>query len=145
MEPKERDYPNQPNSDGLGTWNLGFGVWKWDGEMSWTRHFFIFCHIFGIFDDFSKWSELKVLRNFEKTSNMPKICTYVQKMKNSLVQFGLNPFLANTGYLIIRFWVPSPSLQPCNQQTNNQYWVWWATTICYYYVSITMTHIFYSY
>ena len=31
-----------------------------------------FCLIFGIFDDFSKYSAPKALRNFKKSSNMPK-------------------------------------------------------------------------
>ena len=38
----------------------------------WKASFIIISEIFAIFDDFSKWSVLKVLRNFEKSSNMAK-------------------------------------------------------------------------
>ena len=48
-----------------------------------------FSSFFGVFDDFSKWRALKVLRNFEKSSNVPQIW---QKMKKSLVQLAFNPF-----------------------------------------------------
>ena len=56
-------------SDGLDiTRNLSLVFWKCHGEMglkaSWPRFNFIFCQIFGIFDDFSKWSALNALQNF---------------------------------------------------------------------------------
>ena len=43
-----------------------------------------------IFNDFSKWSRSKVLKNFEKSSNMANVW---QKKKKSLVQLAFNPFL----------------------------------------------------
>ena len=46
-----------------------------------------------LFDDVSNQSMQMVLQNFEKSSNMPKIW---QKMKKSLVQLALNPFLHGT-------------------------------------------------
>ena len=49
--------------------------------------------MFDIFDDFSKWSALKALQNFEKSSNMAKIW---QQMKKSLVQPALNKFFQGT-------------------------------------------------
>ena len=46
--------------------------------------------MFAIFDDFSKRRTSKVaLKNFEKSSNMAKICP---KMKKILVELAFNPF-----------------------------------------------------
>ena len=44
--------------------------WRNGFKASRTRLFFIFCQAFVIFDDFSKWSALKVMRNFEKSSKI---------------------------------------------------------------------------
>ena len=52
----------------------------------WTRHFLIFCQIFGIFVDFSKW---KAMWNFDKSSNIPKKCKKCKK--NPCVQFAHIP------------------------------------------------------
>ena len=54
-------------------------------KASWTRLFFLFA----IFDDISKWSTTKVLRNFEKSSNMAK---FGKKWRSVfLVQICLKP------------------------------------------------------
>ena len=45
---------------------VGFGSGL---NASWKRIFFIFCQIF---DDFSKWSTPKLLRNFEESSKLAK-------------------------------------------------------------------------
>ena len=49
---------------------IGFRVlevpWRNGFKASWMRLFFIFGHIFGIIDDFLKWSAPKALQNFEK-------------------------------------------------------------------------------
>ena len=70
------------DSGRMGTQKPGFGYQMYHGEMGLRqveqRHFFIFCQLFVIFDDFSKWSTLK---NFEKSTNMAKIW---QKMKKAL-------------------------------------------------------------
>ena len=50
-------------------------VWRNGFRARWTMLFIIFCHIFSIFDDFLTWSVMKVLRNFEKSLNMPKKLT----------------------------------------------------------------------
>ena len=64
-------------------------------EASQTRLFFIFCQIFAIFDDCSKWSSP------QKTSNMSKIWP---KMKKSLVWLALNTFFGwYSGYPKIGF------------------------------------------
>ena len=48
-----------------------------------NKTFLYFCWIFGIVDDFSKWSKPKVMQNFEKS---PNISTIWQQMKKNLVQ-----------------------------------------------------------
>ena len=58
-------------------------------KASWTRLFFIFGQIFGLFDDSSKFRSAFSALHFEKSSNMAKIWP---KMKKSLVQLALNPF-----------------------------------------------------
>ena len=57
-------------------------------KASGRRIFFIFPQIFVICDEFSKLSARKILRNFEKSSNMAKI--WGVKMKKSLVLLALN-------------------------------------------------------
>ena len=68
-------------------------------ESSWMRHFSsYFCQIFGIFYDFSRFcSALVRAFYFEKSSNM-RLCHIIlaSKMKKSLIQPALNPFLHST-------------------------------------------------
>ena len=63
-------------SSGTGIQTPGFGYLQFRGELNlWLVEqgfYSLFCQIFAIFDDFSKWSALKVLGNFEKSSNMRK-------------------------------------------------------------------------
>ena len=48
-----------------------------------------FLHLFGIFDDISKFRSVFAVLQFEKSSNMPENW---QKMKKCLVQHALIPF-----------------------------------------------------
>ena len=68
-------------------------TWRNGLKASRTRLFFIFSQTFAIFDDFSKFRNTSSALYFEKSSNMEKLW---QKMKNSLVQLGFNPFLHGT-------------------------------------------------
>ena len=122
------------SSDGLGTRNPGFGFWNFCTEWlwrngfkaSWTRLFFIFCHIWwGVLFDLQRKGGVKqrtdaifsvfqsgtcwrcASQNSEKSSNLPII---LQKMKKRLVQIALNQILSDSGYPKIRFQVPDPSL-----------------------------------
>ena len=90
-------------SDGSGFRNLGFGVWKFYGEMGLRQVEQGLSLFFAIF--------LAYLMIFESRERM---C----RMKTSLVQLALNPFLHSTsktqnsgfGYPKIRFWFSNPSL-----------------------------------
>ena len=67
--------------------------------MIWTIRFFV-CFFIVVFVDFSKWSKITNVSNYEKkTLNMTKI---QKKMKKNLaVQLAFNPFLADTEYSVI--------------------------------------------
>ena len=56
---------------------------------------FFFAKNFTIFDDFSTWSTLKVLWNFEKSSNMPEIW---QQLALPILQFIPCTLKSNFGY-----------------------------------------------
>ena len=75
---------------------------------SWTRLFFIFCQLFGIFDDISKFC----CTLFGKSSNLAKFW----QIKKSLVQLalyqGIPIFSAESGYPKIR-------LQVCTRSVTN--------------------------
>ena len=82
-------------SGGTGTRNTGFGYPQYHGEMS-----SVIKQVEQVFSSFflpNFWwflkveSELKVLGNFEKSTNMAKIW---QKMKKSIVQLASNPFFS---------------------------------------------------
>ena len=68
------------------TRNLGFGGREigFNGQVEQQDFSSFFANFFlAIFDDFSKWSSPKTLKNFEKSSNMPK--KNWQKMKKNFV------------------------------------------------------------
>ena len=79
--------------------------WRNGLRAYWARLFFIFCQTYAmpIFDDFSKWSIPKVLRNFEKSSNMANIW-------QAWLNLPLTHFLAGPRYPKIRFRVLVPPL-----------------------------------
>ena len=86
----------------------GFGIamenWL---KTCWTRLFFIFCQIFDMFDEFSKWSLPMALQNFKKSSSV-----LYQKKGNTPCSPCLKPiFFADFGYPKIQFGVPDPSLK----------------------------------
>ena len=94
------------SDDGTGTWNLGFGYQHYHGlKASRNRFFFIFCQMFAIFDDFSKWSTApKVLQNFEKSSNL------AWNGEKALLNLPLIHFSADNGYPKIVMYLPIPQL-----------------------------------
>ena len=68
----------------MGSDGSGLGFWNcWIFKANWTRFFFLFCQIFAILDDFSKWIIVpKVIKNtipIEKSSNMAKIWGKMKK------------------------------------------------------------------
>ena len=79
-----------------------------------NKAFLQFCQIFAIFDDFSKWSTLKVLQNFEKLIKYGKILA--KKWRKVLFNLPSTHFLADSEYPKIGFRVPVlPLLKPYTQ------------------------------
>ena len=71
----------------MGTRNPGFGYSQFCGKMGVEDKLNkVFLHFFAIFDDFSKWSELKYGHKFGK------------KMKKTLFNLPSTHFSANSGY-----------------------------------------------